>query len=308
LHCALAGWLHAADVTFQSGGTGMGRVEGKVVFITGAARGQGRAHALRLAAEGADIIGIDICEDIESNSYPMSSREDLDETVRMVEKLDRRMIASVADVRDRAAVKAALDAGVAELGHLDAVVANAGICPLGTAGGGPFLDALQVDFAGVMNAVEAAIPHLQEGASIVATGSLAALLPGSVDNPATGSGGLGYSLAKRFIASFMNDLAITLAPQKIRANTVHPTNCNTDLLNNDSMYRIFRPDLEEPTRDDAIVAFPAMQAMPIPYVEPEDIANTVLFLVSDESRYVTGMQMRIDAGGYVKSRPQQPTF
>src|SRR5215211_86993 len=163
LHCALAGWLHAADVTSQPGGTGMGRVEGKVVFITGAARGQGRAHALRLAAEGADIIGIDICEDIETNGYPLSSREDLDETVRMVEKLDRRMIASVADVRDRAAVKAALDAGVAELGKLDAVVANAGICPLLTTGGTAFVDAFQVDFGGVVNAVESALPHLADG-------------------------------------------------------------------------------------------------------------------------------------------------
>jgi SDR family mycofactocin-dependent oxidoreductase len=286
----------------------MGRVDGKVVFITGAARGQGRAHALRLAEEGADIIGIDLCEDIPSNGYPMATREDLDETVRLVEKLDRRMVVSVADVRDRAGVAAALEAGVAELGRLDAVVANAGICPLGTTGGGPFLDALQVDFAGVLNAVEAAIPHLQEGASIVATGSLAALLPGSVDNPANGSGGAGYSLAKRFIAQFVHDLAIQMAPQKIRANAIHPTNCNTDLLNNDQMYRIFRPDLDSPTRDDAIVAFPAMQAMPVPFVEPEDIANAVLFLVSDESRYVTGMQLRVDAGGYVKSRPQQPTF
>ena len=286
----------------------MGRVDGKVVFITGLARGQGRAHALRLAQEGADIIGIDLCEDIASNGYPMSSREDLDETVRMVEKLDRRIVASVADVRDRAAVKAALDAGVAELGKLDAVVANAGICPLGTSGGVPFLDALQVDFAGVMNAVEAAIPHLQEGASIVATGSLAALLPGSVDAPGNGSGGMGYSLAKRFIASFINDLAFVMAPQKIRANVIHPTNCNTTLLNNDLLYKVFRPDMEDPTREDALLAFPDMQAMPVPYVEPEDIAAMVLFLVSDESRYVTGMQMRVDACGYVKSRPQQPTF
>jgi SDR family mycofactocin-dependent oxidoreductase len=286
----------------------MGRVEGKVVFITGAARGQGRAHALRLAEEGADIIGVDICADISTNRYPMATREELEETVRMVEKLDRRMIASVADVRDRAAVKAALDAGVAELGRLDAVVANAGICPLGTTGGEAFLDALQVDYAGVMNAVEAALPHLKEGASIVATGSLAALLPGTVDAPGSGSGGLGYSLAKRFIASFANDLAYVLAPQKIRVNAVHPTNVNTMLLNNDQMYGIFRPDIEAPSRDDALVAFPAMQAMPIPFVEPEDIAAMVLFLVSDESRYVTGMQMRVDAGGYVKSRPQQPTF
>jgi len=186
------------------------------------------------------------------------------------------------------------------------VVANAGICPLLTSGGGPFLDAFQVDFGGVVNAVESALPHLKEGGSVVATGSLAALLTGSVD--ATGSGGLGYSLAKRMISSFINDLAIVLGPQRIRANVVHPTNCNTDLLHNDAMYSIFRPDLDKPTRADAEPAFATTQVIPVPYVEPEDIANMVLFLVSDESRYVTGMQMRVDAGSLVKQRPQQPPF
>lgn len=284
----------------------MGRVEGKVVFITGVARGQGRAHAVRLAEEGADIIGVDICEDIATNSYPMGTQQELDETVALVEKLGRGIIVRKADVRDRAAVRSAVDDGVAELGRLDAIVANCGIAPLGTTDPQAFIDAVQVDFAGVLNAIEAGRPHLGEGASIVTTGSLAALLPGSVDT--TGFGGLGYSLAKRYIAQLVHDLALVMAPEKIRVNAVHPSNCNTSLLNHDAMYRLFRPDLEAPTRDDALVAFPAMQAMPIPYIDPEDVANMVLFLVSDESRYVTGMQMRVDAGGYVKNRPQQPTF
>jgi SDR family mycofactocin-dependent oxidoreductase len=287
----------------------MGRVQDKVVFITGAARGQGRAHALRLAAEGADIIAVDICADIATNQYSLSSREDLDETVREVEKLDRRIHASVADVRDPAPLTAAVADGVAELGQLDAIVAQAGICPLVTPDPQAFLDAVMVDFNGVVNAVNAGLPHLLDGGAVVATGSLAALIPGATDNPANGPGGLGYSLAKRFVASFINDLAIALAPRGIRANAVHPTNCNTNMLNSEVMFRQFRPDLEHPTREDALAAFPAMTLFPgVGYVEPEDIANAVLYLVSDESRYVTGVQHRIDAGGYVKLRPQQPTF
>jgi SDR family mycofactocin-dependent oxidoreductase len=286
----------------------MGRVEGKVVFITGAARGQGRAHAVRLAQEGADIIAVDICADISTNAYALSTPDDLAETARLVEKLDRRIVTRLADVRDPAAVRSAVDAGVAELGKLDAVVAQAGICPLGSADPQAFMDAIMVDFNGVVHAVNAALPHLRDGGSVVATGSLAALLPGATDNPDNGAGGLGYSWAKRAVASFINDLAIVLAPRNIRANAVHPTNCNTNMLNSDIMYKVFRPDLEHPTREDALPAFPAMSALPVPYVEPEDIANTVLYLISDEARYVTGMQMRVDAGGYIKNRPQQPTF
>ncbi|SEG88530.1 SDR family mycofactocin-dependent oxidoreductase [Thermomonospora echinospora] len=286
----------------------MGRVQDKVVFITGAARGQGRAHAVRLAEEGADIIGVDLCANIATNDYPLATREDLDETVRQVEKLGRRMFAAQADVREPAVLAGAVSQGVAELGRLDAVVAQAGICPLGSQDAQAFLDAVAVDFNGVVHAVQAALPHLPDGASIVATGSVAGLLPGATDNPANGFGGMGYSWAKRAVASFVHDLAVTLAPRRIRANAVHPANCNTDMLNSDVMYRAFRPDLENPTREDALVTFPAMQAMPVGFVEPEDIADMVLFLVSDESRFVTGMQMRVDAGSYVKNRPQQPSF
>ena len=286
----------------------MGRMDGKVVLITGAARGQGRAHAVRLADEGADIIGVDLCADIETNGYALSRPSDLEETRKLVEKSGRRMNTAVVDVRERTPLIEAVAAGVAELGRLDGVVAQAGISPLGRTGGQPYIDAVSVDFVGVVNAVEAALPHLTRGASIVATGSLAALVPGGTDNPALGSGGLGYSLAKRQVASFINDLALVLGPEGIRANAVHPTNCNTDMLNSDVMYKIFRPDVENPTREDALPAFPAMSGMNVPYVEPEDVASTVAFLLSDEARYITGMQMRVDAGGYVKLRPQQPTF
>jgi SDR family mycofactocin-dependent oxidoreductase len=286
----------------------MGRLDGKVVFITGAARGQGRAHAVRAAAEGADIIGVDICADIDSNQYPLARREDLEETERQVAKHGRRLVARIADVRDRSALAEALADGVAAFGRLDGVVAQAAICPLGTTDGDAFVDAVAVDFCGVFNTIEAALPHLGAGASIVATGSLAALVPGSLDNVAKGSGGLGYSWAKRAVASLVHDLAAALASRNIRANAVHPTNVNTDMLNSDVMYKVFRPDLPEPGRADALESFTAMTAMGNPYVEPEDIADAVLFLLSDESRYITGLQMRVDAGGYVKLRPQAPAF
>ncbi|MEE2031316.1 mycofactocin-coupled SDR family oxidoreductase [Rhodococcus chondri] len=286
----------------------MGRVQDKVVFITGVARGQGRAHAVRLAEEGANIVGVDFCEDIKTNAYSMATPDDLAETVRLVEAAGGRMLSTIADVRDRQALTAAVEAGVAEFGRIDGVVAQAGICPLGTDDPQAFLDAFTIDFVGVVNAVEAALPHLADGGSIVATGSLAALLPGSTDNPTTGAGGLGYSLAKRSIAAFVNDLAVVVGPKGIRVNAVHPTNVNTPMLHSEIMYRQFRPDLESPTREDAEPVFPVMTGMGVPYVEPEDIAEMVLYLLSDASRYVTGMQMRVDAGGYVRNRPQQPSF
>ncbi|MFF3567519.1 mycofactocin-coupled SDR family oxidoreductase [Nocardia jiangxiensis] len=287
----------------------MGRVQDKVVFITGAARGQGRAHALRLAGEGADIIAVDICEDIASNSYPLARQEDLAETAKLVEKLGRRIVTRKADVRDPAALRAAVAEGVAEFGRLDAVVAQAGISPLGPEQSAQaFLDAVTVDFNGVVHAVDAALPHLPDGGVIVATGSLAGLASATTDNPALGPGGLGYSFAKRTVASFVHDLATVLAPRRIRVNAVHPGNCNTDMLNSDAMYRAFRPDLTDPTREDALVSFPATSAMGNPYVEPEDVADAVLFLISDESRWVTGAQLRVDSGGYLRKRPQLPTF
>ncbi|MCU1480900.1 MAG: 3-ketoacyl-ACP reductase [Subtercola sp.] len=274
-----------------------GRVEGKVAFVTGAARGQGRSHAIRLAQEGADIIAVDILEDIESNHYPLSRESDLAETARLIEALDRRVVTFKADVREPSQLRAALVEGVAQLGHLDLVIANAGICPLG-ADVPPqgFLDAVQVDLVGVINAVSEALPYLSAGASIVCTGSVAGLLAGGTDNPANGPGGAGYSHAKRGVARFVHDLALQLAPHSIRVNAVHPTNVNTDMLMSEPMYKVFRPDLENPTQEDAMAAFGAMQPMPIGFVEPVDISNAVLFLASDEARYVTGLQLKVDAG------------
>ncbi|MCV7423142.1 mycofactocin-coupled SDR family oxidoreductase [Mycobacterium yunnanensis] len=280
----------------------MGRVEGKVAFITGAARGQGRSHAIRLAEEGADIIAVDLCEDIASIGYPLATPEDLDETAKYVEKTGRRTVAVTADVRDAAQLKSALDQGIAEFGKLDVVVAQAGVAGMK---GEPQIDAwcdvINTNLVGTINAIQVALPYLREGASIIATGSTAALMDvAKVDNPGADLGGVAYMTSKRALSGYVYDLATHLAPRGIRANVVHPTNCNTDMLQSAPMYRSFRPDLEKPTRADAEPAFSVQQAMRIPYVEPSDVSNMVLFLASEESRYVTGMQMRVDGGGYLK--------
>jgi SDR family mycofactocin-dependent oxidoreductase len=284
-----------------------GRVAGKVALVTGAARGQGRSHALRLAEEGADIIAVDICEQIESNPYPLATEADLAETAEQVEKLDRRIVTVKADVRERSQLRDAVSAGIARLGHLDVVVANAGILPMAMGDPDPmdFVDATDVDLIGVMNTVAAALPHLPDGASIVITGSTAAMMPNTTDNPMMGPGSAGYGWAKRILIEYTEQIALQLAPRFIRANAIHPTNCNTHLLHNDGLYAMFRPDLEHPTREDVEPAFTMFQAMPIPYVEPVDISNVVLFLASDESRYVTGQQIRVDAGSLLKF-PQGP--
>lgn len=286
----------------------MARMQDKVVFITGAARGQGRAHALRVAQEGGHVIAVDRCADIESAKYPLATRDDLQRTVELVEEQGGRVVSRVADVRDRDALDAALADGVAEFGRLDGVVAQAGICPLGTTEPQAFIDAVAVDFGGVFNTVDVALPHLTDGTSIVVVGSTAALIPGSLDNAAKGSGGLGYAWAKRAVASLAHDLSVVLAPKGVRMNAVHPTNVNTTLLHNEVMYHAFRPDLTAPTLEDVLPAFPAMTATGDPFVEPEDVADAVLFLLCDESRFITGSQLRVDAGGYAKLRPQPPAF
>jgi SDR family mycofactocin-dependent oxidoreductase len=280
----------------------MGRVEGKVAFITGAARGQGRSHAIRLAEEGADIIAVDLCEDIPSIGYPMATPEDLEETAQFVEKTGQRIVTAKADVRDAAQLRSALDQGIAEFGKLDIVVAQAGVAGMK---GEPQIDAwcdvINTNLVGTINAIQVALPHLAEGASIIATGSTAALMDvAKVDNPGTDLGGVAYLTSKRALSGYVYDLATHLAPRGIRANVVHPTNCNTDMLQSEPMYRSFRPDLENPTRADAEPVFGVQQAMKIPYIEPVDISNMILFLASDEARYVTGMQMRVDGGGYLK--------
>jgi SDR family mycofactocin-dependent oxidoreductase len=280
----------------------VGRVEDKVAFVTGAARGQGRSHAVRLAEEGARIIAVDLCHDVDSIGYPMARPEDLEETAKLVEKTGQRAVIAQADVRDAGQLSEALQRGIAEFGKLDIVVAQAGVA--GMAGDPPlqaWRDVIETNLFGTINAIHVALPRLGEGASIIATGSTAALMDfAKKDTPGADPGGMAYVTSKRLLSHFVHDLSTELAPRGIRANVIHPTNCNTDMLQSDPMYRQFRPDLDQPTRADAEPLFAVQQAMPIPYVEPLDISNAVLWLASDEARFVTGMQLRVDGGGYLK--------
>ena len=259
---------------------------------------------MHLADEGADIIALDICADIESNEYPLATPDDLDETAKLIEKSGQRVISAAVDVRDRAGLKTALDDAVEQLGGLHVVVANAGICPQGNhipfRG---FIDAFDVDFVGVVNTIHVSLDHLGAGGSVIVTGSIAGLIDQkdlATGGGPQGPGGAGYGMAKKMVRDYTKALALTMAPHSIRINAIHPTNVNTDMLHNVPMYKVFRPDLDQPTREDAELVFPVLQAMPTPWVEPEDISHAVVYLASDESRFVTGQQLFVDAGAGLK--------
>jgi (+)-trans-carveol dehydrogenase len=275
----------------------MGRVEGKVAFITGAARGQGRSHAVRLAEEGADIIAIDICGQIESVPFAMSTVEDLDETARLVEKVGRRVVAIECDVRDYDALAAAASQGAAELGRIDIISANAGISSAGQLhelAEDAWQDVLDVNLTGVWHTCKATIPHLiaAGGGSIVLTSSMAALRTWQ---------NIGhYAAAKHGVVGLARVMAAELAPHGIRVNAIHPTQVDTPMLANDWGYALFRPDLERPTKQDVIEPMTMLNTLPVPWVEPVDVSNAVLFLVSDEARYITGISLPIDAGANIK--------
>jgi (+)-trans-carveol dehydrogenase len=275
-----------------------GRVEGKVALITGAARGQGRSHAVRLAEEGADIIAVDLCADLPNVPYPLATPDDLAETARQVEALDRRIVARRADVRDSAALASAVRDGVAELGRLDIVCANAGVnqpSPAQDMDSDVWLDIVDIDLSGVWRTCKAAIPHLiagRDGGSIVLTSSAAGLK--GYANIAH------YTAAKHGVVGLMKTLAQELAPHRIRVNTVNPTQVDTPMIMNEPMYRLFCPDVDEPTREDFAPASQAMHLLPIPWVDPRDVSNAVLFLASDEARYITGTALPVDAGVLIK--------
>jgi NAD(P)-dependent dehydrogenase (short-subunit alcohol dehydrogenase family) len=234
--------------------------------------------------------------------YPLATPEDLQQTAKEVEATGQKIIARQADVRDRGQLQAVIDEVMSTFGRVDVVVANAGICPMmdpSLCQG--FVDVTDVDLIGVMNTVAVSLPHLQSGASIIVTGSTAGMMEGTTENLGA-SGGVGYAWAKQVIVRYVEVLALQLAPHMVRLNAIHPTNCDTHLLQNDDIYRAFRPDLENPTKDDAVLAFPAMQAMPIPWIDPLDVSHLVAFLASDESRYITGLNIRLDAGAMLKTR------
>ncbi len=272
----------------------MGRVEGKVAFITGAARGQGRSHALRLAEEGADIVAVDVCQQIDTVPYPGATPDDLAETAKLVEDLDRRILTRQADVRDLGQLQAAVQEGVSELGHIDIVCANAGIAS--------FLPGLEMDeqtwqqmidinLTGVWKTIRAAVPPMVErrqSGSVIITSSVAGLF--GFQNLAH------YSAAKHGTVGMMRVFAQELAPYMIRVNTVNPTTVNTPMVMNDAFPAFARPDLENPTMADAAEAFTGLNCLPIPWVEASDISNAGLWLASDEARYVTGVALPVDAG------------
>lgn len=271
----------------------MGLAEGKVAFISGVARGQGRSHAVRLAEEGADIIGFDICADDAAVEYPLASRADLDETAELIGKFGRKALLSVADVRDHEAVKKVVDDGVAELGRLDIVLANAGVMPIT---GDHRLRraawdvAVNVMLNGVYNTVEAAIPHVRaggRGGSIVITSSTAGLTGGLSD----GSPGIqGYIAAKHGVVGLMLGWANVLAKEGIRVNTVHPTGVNSPMVANEAFARFVQEYPE--------VAGILQNPLPVPngLLEPEDVTNSIIHLISDAGQFITGTTFRVDAG------------
>ncbi|WP_216896075.1 mycofactocin-coupled SDR family oxidoreductase [Nocardia alni] len=273
----------------------MGRLVGKVAFITGAARGQGRAHAVRLAQEGADIIAVDLLDDILHAHYPGADKADLDETVRLVQEQDRRIIATKADVRELGELRSAVDQGVAELGRLDIVVANAGVLttlvPAADIEEEDWMHVIDVNLSGVWRTVKVAAPHIRaggRGGSIILTSSSVALRASR--NTAN------YVASKAGVHGLMQALAIEFAAENIRVNSVNPTQVDTPMIQHQTMYEMWRPDLDAPTREDFATASTGKMALPVPWVDPTDIANAVAFLASDEARYITGLAMKVDAG------------
>ena len=271
----------------------MGLADNKVAFISGVARGQGRSHAVRLAEEGADIIGLDICANDDAVEYPLATREDLDETAELIEKFGRKAILRVADVRDYDAVKQVVDEGVAELGRLDIVLANAGVMAITgqeRLRRDAYLAGIDIMLNGVFNTVDVAIPHLRaggRGGSIVITSSTAGLVGGLADGT---PGVMGYIASKHGVIGLMRAWANVLAAENIRVNTIHPTGVNSPMIANEAFARFVQ---EQPT-----IAENLRNPLPVPngLLEPEDVTNSILHLVSDSGRFITGSTFMVDAG------------
>jgi SDR family mycofactocin-dependent oxidoreductase len=266
-----------------------GPLQGKVAFITGAARGQGRAHAVRLAADGASIIAVDLCDQIASVPYPLATPDDLAATVKLVEDTGSRIVAKQGDVRDRTSLSSALQAGLDEFGRLDIVVANAGIAPMQSGDDG-WHDVIDVNLTGVYNTIKVAIPTMVKqdaGGSIVLISSAAGLA--GVGSPDAGS--VGYAAAKHGVVGLMRVYANLLARQNIRVNSIHPSGVETPMINNE-FTREWLAKMAAATDTPGAMG----NAMPVEVLQAEDIANAVAWLVSDQARYVTGVTLPVDAG------------
>jgi (+)-trans-carveol dehydrogenase len=271
-----------------------GRARGKIAFITGAARGQGRSHAVRLAAEGADIIAVDMCKDVHTAPYGGATVADLDETVGQVLALGRRIVARTVDVRDYNALQEALNEGVAELGGLDIVCANAGIFASGSSASlteHQWTEMIDINLTGVWKTVKAAIPHLVaggRGGAIVLISSAAGL---------RGMPNLShYSSAKHALVGLTRSLANELGGYNIRVNSIHPGLVRTDMTQNEALRSLFMPGVDSPTAEQFEVIAQSLNILPTPWIESIDISNALLFLVSDEGRFITGTALPVDAG------------
>lgn len=271
-----------------------GRVHGKVAFITGAARGQGRSHAVRLAEEGADVVAFDVCEQLDHVPYPMPTQADLDDTKKAVEAVGGTCVTVVGDVRNLSDVASAVDHGVEALGHLDIVLCNAGAAtfsPVWEISESEWAMMLAINLTGVWHTIRAALPPMIEarnGGSIVITSSTG----GSRGIPNSAH----YVAAKHGVVGLMRGVANEVARFNIRVNTVHPTGVNTTLIQNDHVYKLFRPELDNPTQEDLEPFMVRQNLLKVPWIEPIDISNAILWLASDEARYVTGETLHIDAG------------
>jgi SDR family mycofactocin-dependent oxidoreductase len=274
------------------------RLASKVAFITGAARGQGRSHAVTLAQEGADIVAVDLCADVDTAPYPMATPEDLAETVRLVEATGRRIVAERADVRDLPALQKVLDTGVGELGRLDVVIANAGIAQYAPAVDltvDQWTTMIDINLTGVFFTVKAALPHLLAGGaggSIVLTSSAAGLR--GIENC------VHYCAAKHGLVGMMKGLALELGRHRIRVNTVHPTTVNSDMVHNAATYELFLPGKAEPSTEEFARIAQRLNVLPEPWAEPADVSAAIAYLCSDEARLVTGVSLPVDAGMAVR--------
>jgi (+)-trans-carveol dehydrogenase len=277
----------------------MGLFEGKVALVTGAARGQGRSHAVRFAAEGADVIAVDIAADVETISYALASEEDLDQTVEEVEATGRRAVKAVADVRSLSELEQAVDAGLSEFGKIDIVCANAGVdsgAPAWEMTEQQWRDVIDVDLTGAFNTVRAALPSMVErggGGSVVVTSSTLGIR--GAENQ------VHYVAAKHGVIGMVKALAWEAGHHRIRVNAVCPTAVNTPMLINPEIFGLFAPHLENPTLDDVREPFEAMQLLEgVAWVEPSDVSDAVLFLCSDAAQYITGVWLPVDAGNTLK--------
>lgn len=277
-----------------------GDLYGRVALVTGAARGQGRSHAVRLAEAGASIIAIDVCESVGDTPYPPATLADLERTQQQVEATGSRVWIEVVDVRDLGALTAALSRAANELGGIDIVVANAGI-----AGGAPiemmdasaWQDMIDVNLTGVWNTVKAAVPILRQTAQAHPGRSSSIILISSANGGIKAPPNLShYAAAKHGVVGLMRSLANEFGPEGIRVNSVHPTAVDTDMIQNDFTYKLFRPDLESPGKADVVDLFRSFHSLPIPWIEPIDVSNAVAFLASDRARYITGVTLAVDGG------------